>query len=71
LCGKLSFCTWEIWVENGGDYQLIADLPTNLSGDELDIILMKGQPQTTTNAVPARKPNVFKSLQRFLKALSS
>ncbi|MDZ8185268.1 MAG: DUF1995 family protein [Nostoc sp. ChiSLP02] len=62
---------WEIWVENGGDYQKIADLPTKPSGDELDLILMKGQPQTTTNAVPGRKPNVFKSLQRFLKALSS
>ncbi|RCJ25401.1 hypothetical protein A6S26_16605 [Nostoc sp. ATCC 43529] len=71
MCGKLSFCTWEIWVENGGEYQLIADLPTKPSGDELDLILMKGQPQTTTNAVPGRKPNVFKSLQRFLKALSS
>ncbi|MEH2070247.1 MAG: DUF1995 family protein [Nostoc sp.] len=61
---------WEVWVENGSEYQKIAELPTKPSGDELDLILMKGQPQTT-NAVPPRKPSVFKSLQRFLKALSS
>ncbi|WP_392535729.1 DUF1995 family protein [Nostoc sp. C117] len=62
---------WEVWLETSGEYQIIAELPTKPSGDELDLILMKGQSQTTTDAAPARKPNVFKSLQRFLKALSS
>ncbi|MBG1240886.1 DUF1995 family protein [Nostoc sp. NZL] len=62
---------WEVWLEISGEYQRIAELPTKPSGDELDLILLKGQPQTATDATPAKKPNVFKSLQRFLKALSS
>ncbi|MBD2532290.1 DUF1995 family protein [Nostoc flagelliforme FACHB-838] len=62
---------WEVWLETNGEYQRIAELPTKPSGDELDLILLKGQPQTTTDATSAKKPNVFKSLQRFLKALSS
>ncbi|MBN3909002.1 MAG: DUF1995 family protein [Nostoc sp. NMS1] len=62
---------WEVWLETDGEYQRIAELPTKPSGDDLDQILLKGQPQTTTDATPVRKPNVFKSLQRFLKALSS
>jgi hypothetical protein len=62
---------WEVWVETDGEYQKIAELPKKPSGDELDLILMKGQAQTATDATPAKKPNVFKGLQRFLKALSS
>ncbi|MCC5600500.1 DUF1995 family protein [Nostoc favosum] len=62
---------WEVWLETDGEYQRIAELPKKPSGDELDLILLKGQPQTTTDATPAKKPSVFKSLQRFLKALSS
>ncbi|MBD2246060.1 DUF1995 family protein [Nostoc sp. FACHB-888] len=62
---------WEVWLETDGEYQRIAELPKRPSGDELDLILLKGQPQTTTDTAPVRKPNVFKSLQRFLKALSS
>jgi hypothetical protein len=62
---------WEVWLETDGEYQIIAELPTKPSGDDLDQILLKGQPQTATDTTPARKPSVFKSLQRFLKALSS
>ncbi|BAZ48968.1 hypothetical protein NIES4103_15790 [Nostoc sp. NIES-4103] len=63
---------WQVWVENSGEYQLIAELPEKPSGDDLDLILMKGQPQTTAAAAtPTKKPSMFKSLQRFLKALSS
>ncbi len=62
---------WEIWVETNGNYQKIAELPKKPSGDELDLILSKGQTQTTTDTTPAKKPNMFKSLQRFFKALSS
>ncbi|MFN6570413.1 DUF1995 family protein [Dendronalium sp. ChiSLP03b] len=62
---------WEVWVENSGEYQKIAELPKKPSGDDLDFILMKGNSQTTAEAVPTKKPSMFKSLQRFLKALSS
>jgi hypothetical protein len=62
---------WEVWLETAGEYQKVAELPKKPSGDELDAILMGGQPENTTDATPMRKPSVFKSLQRFIKALSS
>ncbi|MBH8574990.1 DUF1995 family protein [Nostocaceae cyanobacterium CENA369] len=62
---------WEVWVENSGEYQKITELPKKPSGDDLDLILMKGNSQTTKEATPTKKPSMFKSLQRFLKALSS
>ena len=63
---------WEIWVDTDGEYQKIAELPKKPSGDELDMILAGGQPDVVNNEVtPTRKPNIFRSLQRFLKALSS
>ncbi len=62
---------WEVWVETNGEYEKVAELPKRPTGDELDAIVMQGQPQTGTDAAPAKKPSVFKSLQRFLKALSS
>jgi hypothetical protein len=61
---------WEVWVQKSGNYEKIADLPKKPAGDELDLILTKGS-QTSTDGTPAKKPGVFKSLQRFLKALSS
>jgi hypothetical protein len=62
---------WEVWLETEGEYQKLAELPKKPSGDELDAILMGGQTENTTDTTPARKPSVFKSLQRFIKALSS
>ena len=62
---------WEVWLETAGEYQKVAELPKKPSGDELDAILMGGQRENTTDATPTRKPSVFKSLQRFIKALSS
>ncbi|BAZ15976.1 hypothetical protein NIES4071_78490 [Calothrix sp. NIES-4071] len=64
---------WEIWVQNAGNYQKVAELPQRPTGEEIDMILAKGQPTTTPNGetVPAKKPNMLRSLQRFLKALSS
>jgi hypothetical protein len=62
---------WEVWQEIEDEYQKIVELSNKPSGDELDAILMGGQTANTTDATPARKPSVFKSLQRFIKALSS
>ena len=61
---------WEVWLETGGEYQKIAELPQKPSGDELDTILMKGQPQTLGEAASAKKSSIFRSMQRFLRALS-
>ncbi|NWF61364.1 MAG: DUF1995 family protein [Fischerella sp.] len=63
---------WEIWVENGGEYQKIVELPQKPSGDDLDLILAKGQASTSTEeAIPVKKPSVFRGLQRFIKALKN
>ncbi|HLO85576.1 MAG TPA: DUF1995 family protein [Nostocaceae cyanobacterium] len=64
---------WEVWVETDGEYQRIAELAKKPSGDELDMILAGGQTTASSaeNATPVRKPSLFKSLQRFIKALSS
>ena len=61
---------WEIWLETEGGYQKITELPKKPSGDELDAILL-GKGENTTDSTPAKKSSVFKSLQRFIKALSS
>jgi Domain of unknown function (DUF1995) len=63
---------WEVWIQKAGNWEKIAELPKKPSGDDLDYILMQGQPQTSTDAAASgKKPNMFKSLQRFIKALSS
>ncbi|MBO3459650.1 DUF1995 family protein [Aetokthonos hydrillicola Thurmond2011] len=62
---------WEVWLETNGDYQRIAELPKKPSGDDLDLILMEGQPKTPGDTTPARKPSPLRGLQRFLRALRS
>ncbi|GAA6619718.1 DUF1995 family protein [Scytonema sp. NUACC26] len=61
---------WEVWLENSGEYQKIAELPKKPSGDELDLILaQQGSASGTSGTQVPKKPNMFKSLQRFLRAL--
>ncbi|MBF2063866.1 MAG: DUF1995 family protein [Calothrix sp. C42_A2020_038] len=62
---------WEVWGENGGNYEKVAELPKKPSGEEIDMILAKGQPNTSNPEAPAKKPSMLKGLQRFLKALSN
>ena len=64
---------WEVWIKKSENYEKVVDLAKKPSGDELDMILAGGgQPQTEgEGTTPAKKPSVFKGLQRFLKALSS
>ncbi|NJL63523.1 MAG: DUF1995 family protein [Methylacidiphilales bacterium] len=65
---------WEVWVENAGNYERVAELANKPSGDELDMILAKGQPTTTAangEAVAAKKPSMMRGLQRFLRALGN
>lgn len=63
---------WEIWLENSGNYEKVAELPQRPTGEEIDAIIAKGQ-RTTANGETAqnKKPSMFRDLQRFLKALSS
>ncbi|MDJ0797295.1 MAG: DUF1995 family protein [Calothrix sp. MO_167.B12] len=61
---------WEVWQEKGGEYEKIAELPRKPSGDEIDMILAsQGQTSAPGEAKPANKPNVFRGLQRFIRAL--
>ena len=62
---------WEVWVEKSGDYEKVAELPNKPSGDELDNIISGGQPQTEGEPVAPTTKNVFKGLQRFVRALRS
>lgn len=64
---------WEVWIENAGDYQRVVELPNKPLGEEVDAILAKGQPATIVNGetIPGKKPNMFRNLQRFIKALSN
>ncbi|MCC5637289.1 DUF1995 family protein [Nostoc sp. CHAB 5844] len=62
---------WEVLVQKGETWEKIAELPKKPSGDDIDYLLMQGRSQTSTDAAPVKKPSVFKSLQRFIKALSS
>lgn len=61
---------WEVWLQKSGNYEKIADLAKKPAGDELDFILTKNS-LSSTDGTPAKKPSIFKNLQRFLKALSS
>jgi hypothetical protein len=60
---------WEVWLEKGDEYQKIAEFPQKPSGDDLDLILAKAQSASATAGSAATKPNLFKGLQRFLRAL--
>lgn len=62
---------WEVWVEKNGDYEKVAELPKKPSGDELDAIISGEQPQVEGEPVATSSKNVFKSLQRFVRALRS
>ncbi|MEB3215021.1 MAG: DUF1995 family protein [Nostocales cyanobacterium 94392] len=60
---------WEVWVEKDGDYQKVAELAQKPDGDELDAIISDGQPQGEGEFVAAKSQNIFKGLQRFVRAL--
>ncbi|MBU7587086.1 MAG: DUF1995 family protein [Nostoc sp. TH1S01] len=62
---------WEVLVQQGETWEKIAELPKKPSGDDIDYLLMQGRAQGSTDAAPVKKPSMFKSLQRFIKALSS
>jgi len=60
---------WSVWVEKDGDYQKVAELPKKPDGDQLDAIISGGQIQGDGESVAAKSQNIFKGLQRFVRAL--
>lgn len=69
---------WQVLLEVGDDYKLIAEADKRPAGEELDRILFQATQPTpsatgtsTSDGGQPKKPGVFKSLQRFLRALSS
>jgi Domain of unknown function (DUF1995) len=69
---------WQVWLEVGDEYKLIAEADKRPAGEELDRILFQATGQdssdtsnSTGEVKQPKKPGVFKSLERFLRALSS
>lgn len=59
---------WQVWLETGNDYKLVAELPKKPDGEELDQILT-GETKASSSSLP-KKPRLFTNLQRFLRTLS-
>lgn len=62
---------WQVWLESGDDYQLIAEVSKRPMGDELDQIIAEATSTTGNGDKPQpKKSGVLTGLQRFLRALS-
>ena len=67
---------WQVWLETGDEYKLIAEEAQKPVGEGLDLIIAKatgaasGTTTDTGNAPKPKKAGLFTGLQRFLKALS-
>ncbi|WP_373542865.1 DUF1995 family protein [Chamaesiphon sp.] len=61
---------WQVWVEQGDEYALIAERPQKPVGDELDEILTPSTTNPGDPATPAKSVGIFASLGRFLRTLS-
>lgn len=61
--------SWQVWLETGNDYQMIAELSKKPDGEELDQILTGSSTQPAGSSQP-KKPSLFTNLQRFLRTLS-
>lgn len=65
---------WQVYLQSGGEYKLVAELPDKPFGDEIDRILaneMETGNNETTEAPRSKKSGFFANMQRFLKALNS
>lgn len=60
---------WQVWVEKGEEYELIAEEPQKPIGDALDRIL-SGENSESSDFTPSQRKGLLSSLQQFLKALS-
>lgn len=62
---------WQVWLEQDGRYNLVAEQPQKPVGEELDEILLRAQGKTPTEAAvkPARR-GLLAGLQDFIRALN-
>ncbi|MGA9378706.1 MAG: DUF1995 family protein [Phormidium sp.] len=65
---------WQVWLENNGEYQLLMELPKKPVGEEIDQILIKATQPTNNDSGDTpkpKKPGIFASMERFLRALNN
>lgn len=60
---------WQVWLEQAGTYELIAEEPQKPIGDALEQILLRAAGDSPEKTQPPRK-GFLTSLQQFLRALS-
>jgi hypothetical protein len=65
---------WQVWLEKGDDYELIAEETTKPAGERLDTIILQATTPTaesdnTPTPTPTRKTGLFAGMGQFLKAL--
>ena len=71
---------WQVWLEENGQYKLIAEQPEKPVGDQLDIILAKATGTAKTDkstsssetiTAPPKRKGLLSEIQKFLRALSN
>ncbi|MEB3310760.1 MAG: DUF1995 family protein [Snowella sp.] len=64
---------WQVYLEKGEDYELIAEVPTKPLGEALENLILEATSPATPDGQEAPKPKkagIFASMGRFLKALN-
>ena len=64
---------WQVHLENENGYELIAEVPEKPLGEALENLILEKTNPTTANGeetVKPKKPGLFASMNRFLKALN-
>lgn len=64
---------WQVHLENENGYELIAEVPEKPLGEVLENLILEKTTPTTANGeetVKPKKPGLFASMNRFLKALN-
>ena len=64
---------WQVYLEKQDDYELIAEVPEKPLGEALENLILEKTTPTTSNGeetVKPKKPGLFASMNRFLKALN-
>lgn len=64
---------WQVWLEQQGEYELIAEEANKPMGEALEMILLRtgaGNDLAEETVITSKKVGLFNNLQRFLRALS-